>query len=373
MKKHKKILVIICLTMNCLILSSCFSYKDINRILFITALVIDADDDGNPILYAEAFKGVRGATPEGMDERILFEGKGKTMFEAVRNMNSTSSYKLNYTQNKALIFTEKAAQFGLDNYIDFLGRDQELLIRPYIAIYLGDPEDLMKVEILQEKYIGFYITELIENIGASSRAVKTTLNEYLNQRTMIEKTGVITIIDIPKDTLEVKLGVNGGAVMVNDKMVTSLQREEGLGYNFLLNTISSGTLEITNPCDMNKFVTLEIVKTSTKTKISYYDNIVHLTRKIKVKVDFAEAQKSITLTKENITKIEERSQENIVKACNLLFQKYKDMGIDIFNIHEEFYRKYPRIKNDENIINNTVLKVEVEVQVMNTGDSNNFK
>lgn len=371
MKKYKKILVIICLTMNCLIMSSCFSYKDINRILFITALVIDADDNGNPIIYAEAFKGVRGGTPEGMDERILFEGKGKTMFEAIRSMNATSSYKLNYTQNKALIFTGKAAEFGLDNYIDFLARDQELLIRPYIAIYLGDPVDLMKLEILQEKYIGFYITELIENIGASSRAVKTTLNEYLNQRTMIGKTAVITIIDIPKDTLEVKLGVNGGAVMVDDKMVTSLPREEGLGYNFLLNTISSGTLEITNPLDINKFVTLEMKKTTTKTKISYYDNIVHLTRTIKVKVDFGEAQKSITLTKENITKIEEKSEENIVKACNMLFEKYKGMGIDIFDIGEEFYRKYPHEKM-EDIINNTVLKVDVEVQIMNTGDTSSF-
>lgn len=372
MNKYKKILVSICLVMNCLIMSSCFSYKDINRILFITALVIDADDEGNVILYAEAFKGVRGGTPEGMDERILFEGKGKTMFEAARNMNATSSYKLNYAQNKVLIFTEKAAEYGLDNYIDFLARDQELLIRPYIAVYLGDPEDLMKLEIIQEKYIGFYITELIENIGASSRAVETTLNEYLNERTMKEKSSVLTIIDIPKDSLEVKIGVNGGAVIIDDKMVTTLQKDEGLGYNFLMNNIETGTLEITNPCDINKFVTLEIKKTKTKSKISYYDNIVHLTREIKVKVDFAEAQKSITLTSENVKKIEERSEENIVKACNILFEKYKGMELDIFNIYEEFYRKYPHVKV-EDIINKTVLKVEVEVQIMNTGDTNNFK
>ena len=105
------------------------------------------------------------------------------MFEAVRNMNATSSYKLNYTQNKAIIFTQKAAEFGLDNFIDFLDRDQELLIRPYIAVYLGDPEKLIKLNILQEKYIGFFIMHLIENVGASSRAVKLSLNEFYNQRT----------------------------------------------------------------------------------------------------------------------------------------------------------------------------------------------
>ena len=294
------------------------------------------------------------------------------MFEAIRNMNATSSYKLNYTQNKAIIFTQKAAEFGVDNFIDFLDRDQELLIRPYISVYLGDPEKLIKLNILQEKYIGLFIMHLIENIGASSRAVKLSLNEFYNQRNMGDKTSVVTIIDIPKDTLEPRLEINGGAVIKDDKMVSILEREEGQGFNFLMDIISSGTLEITNPCDINKFITLEIIKCKTKTEINYEDNIVHLKKKIKVKVDFGEAQKRIIFTKENITKIQEKSEDNIVKACNNLFQKYKGMGIDIFDISEEFYAKYPKIKI-ENIIDKTELKVEVEVEIMNTGDVKNFE
>ena len=371
MNKYKKILVISYIIVNCFSMTSCFSYRDINKLLFVTALVIDVDDCNNPIVYAEAFKGIRGATPVGTDERILFKGTGKTTFEAIRNMNVTSSYKLNYTQNKAIIFTQKAAEYGVDNFIDFLDRDQELLIRPYISVYLGDPEKLIKLNILQEKYIGFFIMHLIENIGASSRAVKLSLNEFYNQRTMGDKTSVVTIIDIPKDTVEPRLEVNGGAVIKDDKMISILEREEGQGFNFLMDTISGGTLEITNPSDINKFITLEIKKSKTKTEISYDDNIVHLKKKIKVKVDIGEVQKRIILTKENITKIQKKSEDNIVEACNNLFQKYKGMGIDIFDISEEFYSKYPKIKI-ENIIDQTELKVEVEVEIMNTGDVNNF-
>jgi spore germination protein KC len=371
MNKYKKIIVIICLIMNCLIMSSCFSYKDINRVLFITALIIDAEDNGNPILYAEAYRGVRGSAPEGMDERILFKGKGKTMFEAVRDMNATSSYRLNYTQNKALIFTENAAEFGLDNYIDFLARDQELLIRPYISVFLGDPDKLIKLNIIQEKYLGFYITELIDSIGDTSRAVKLTLNEYLNQRTMDKESSVITIIDIPKDSLEVKLGVNGGAVIRDDKMVGKLDESEGQGYNFVNDNVSTGTLEITNPCDINKFITLEIKKSKTKSEVSYYDNIVHLKKTIKVKVDFGEAQKRIKLTNENIMKIQDQSEENIKIACITLFEKYKGFEIDIFSIYQEVYKKYPKIKIKD-IINKTELQVDVDVEIMNTGDTYNF-
>lgn len=372
MNKYKKTLVIICIIMNCFTMSACFSYRDINKVLFITALVIDVDNAGKPILYAEAFKGIRGTSPQGTDERILFKETGKTMFEAVRNMNAISSYKLNYTQNSAIIFTQKAAEFGVDNFMDFMDRDQELLIRPYIAVYQGDPEKLMKLNISEDKYIGAFVMQLIENIGASSRAIELSLNEFYNQRNIGDKTNIVTMIDIPKDSLNSKLEINGGAVIKDDKMVGALSKDEGQGFNFLMNSISGGTLEITNPCDINKFVTLEILKSKTKTEISYYDNIVHLKKKIKVKVDFAEAQKNITLTKENISKIEEQSEENILKSSNTLFQKYKGLGMDIFDISEKLYEKYPKIKMKD-IINKTELKVEVEVQIMNTGTVKNFK
>jgi len=372
MNKYKRTLIIICVIMNCFVMTSCFSYRDINRLLFVTAFIIDIDEANNPIVYSEAFKGIRGATPVGTDERILFKGTGKTMFEAVRNMNATSSYKLNFTQNKAIIFTQRAAEYGLDNFVDFLDRDQELLIRPYIAIYLGDPQKLIKINILQEKYIGFFIMHLIENVGASSRALKLSLNDFYNQRNMGDKTNVVTIIDIPKDDLEQRLEINGGAVIKNDKMVSIIKSNEGQGFNFLMNNVSSGTLEITNPCDINKFVTLEIKKSKTKSEISYENNIVHLKKKIKVRVDFGEAQKEIILTKENITKIQEKSEENIVKSCNELFEKYKGFGLDIFDITQEFKAKYPKIKIDD-IINKTELKVIVEVEIFNTGDVNNFQ
>lgn len=372
MSKHKKILIMFCVIMNCFILSSCFSYKDINRILFVTALMIDVDGEGRPVLYSEAFRGVKGSTTEGTDERIVFKGTGKTVFEAARDMNAVATFKLNYTQNKVIIFTERAAESGIEDFIDFLDRDQELLVRPNIVVFRGDPEKLMKLVIAQEKYIGVLIRRIIENIGTSSRSVVISFNEFYNQRTRGDKTNVITILEIKKDALEPKLQVSGGAVIKDDKMVSSLAREEGQGFNFIMDNVKTGTLEITNPCDTSKFITLEIKKSDTKTKALYYDNILHLKKIIKVKVDFGEAQKKITITKENIIKIQEKASSNIEKACNNVFQKYKGMSLDIFDIREAFYAKYPKEKV-EDIINVTELELEVEVEIMNTGDIKNFE
>ena len=370
--KYRKTVVIICILMNCLLMSSCFSYKDINRMLFVTALLIDVDADNRPVVYAEAFRGIRSAGPEGMDQRVVFKGTGKTVFEAVRDMNAVATFKLNFTQNKAIIFTIKAAESGLEDFIDFLDRDQELLVRPYIVVFRGDAERLMKLEIIQEKYIGTLIRRIIENIGTSSRAVTISFNEFYNQRSRGDRTNVVTILQIKKETLDPKLEVSGGAVIKNDKMVSTLAREEGQGFNFIMDNVESGTLEITNPSDISKFITLEIKSSDTKTGITYNNKIIKLKKKIKVKVDFGEAQKKIVLTKENINKIQEKSASNIVEACNKVFQKYKGMGLDIFDIKETFYANYPKDKV-ENIINITDLEVEAEVEIINTGDIKNFK
>ena len=370
--KYKKVVIISCILMNCFIMTSCFSYKDIDKMLFITAVIVDADDMGNPILYAEAFKGVRGGTPEGTDQRIIFKGKGKTMFEASRDLNAVATYKINYTQNKAIIFTQRAAEIGIDNFIDFLDRDQELLIRPYISVYVGDPEKLIKLEITQEKYIGVLLNRMIDNIGASSRAVRLSLNEFYNQRIMGDRSSVITVIGIKRDALDPKLEINGGAVIKQDKMVGRISRAEGQGFNFMLNNISGGTLEITNPDDISKFITLEIKGSKTKTEINYDGKVVKLKKKVKVKVDFGEAQKEIKLSQENIKKITDKSENNIEKSCMELFQKYKGDGIDIFDIGEEFYERYPKVRI-ENIITKTDLEVKAEVEIMNTGDVRDFE
>lgn len=372
LSKHKRIFIIICIIMNCFIMSSCFSYTDIDRVLFVTALMIDVDDDGNPIVYTECFRGMRDAN-EGAEKRVIFKGNGKTVFEAVRDMNALATFKINYTQNKVIIFTEKAAEEGIDDYIDFLDRDQELLVRPYITVFRGEADKFFTSEFIQEKYIGFLVLRIIENVGTSSRAVTLKFNDFYNQRTMGNSVNVVTIIQLKKDTLDVpKLQISGGAVILDDKMVSILTTAEGQGYNFLRDKVASGTLEITNPCEINKFVTLEILSSKTKTEVYYKDNAITLKKKIKVKVNFAEAQKRIILTKENIDKIQATSELNIVKATEDVFKKYKNIGIDIFHIEDEFYMKYPKIKIG-NYIDITKLEVEVETEIMNTGDVKNFE
>ena len=92
MKKFLCCLLIICTSF----LGGCFNYNDIDKVIFATACIIDVDNQGNPILYVEAFRPQKTVTSSSnSDQRILFRSSKKTMFETIRDINLSSNYKLN--------------------------------------------------------------------------------------------------------------------------------------------------------------------------------------------------------------------------------------------------------------------------------------
>lgn len=290
----------------------------------------------------------------------------------MRNINLGSSYKTNETQNKAVIFTERAAEYGIDNFVDFIDRDQELLVRPYICVLRGDPEKLLSAKTSEGEYVGVYIDRLLDNVGTSSRAVSKPINYYMDQRLIGDKVNVISIIEVRREVGEAnKVFVNGEAIIKNDKMIGTLSKEEGQGFNFLLNNVASGTLEIANPDYPNRFVTLEILKSTTKTDIKQEGDKVTLIKEIKVNTAIAEVQKGLIINDKNLKQLRETAEGNIKKACYQIFDEYKEEGTDIFDIQEEYLRKF-RKEVKEDIIKDVELVVNTEVLIESGNDTLDF-
>lgn len=372
MKKIFKIFKIFILSfILCTFLGGCFNYKDINKVLFVTTVLVDVDKENNPIVYCEAFKAVTGGEKGGEDIRIVFQGKGETCFKNIRDISMSSSYKLNYSKNEVIVFTTKAAEYGMNKFTDIFERDQEFGIRSNICIYDGSCKKLLETKLEEEKYIGIYIKQLLENIGVSSRAIEMSFHKYLNQKLVGDKTNVIPIIRLKTDSLGNKITIDGGAVINHNKMIGEIKRDEGQGFNFLMNSVNLGTLEPNNPDVEGSFLTLEILKSKTDTELKYDGDRIKLIKKIKVNTSIGEVQDELTMDKQNIKKIEETAQNNIKKSCRIIFDKYKEKKVDIFDIGEEFYRRYPK-KSVKDVIGSTDLILDVDVKIKSSGDNLNF-
>lgn len=368
----KKIISIIVCVVFTLEASGCFSYKDINKMLFVMCVIVDVDKDNRPVIYLEAFKPFRSSA-QGSEkgQRVLLKGTGKSAYEALRDIHLATSYKLNYTQNKVLMFTTKAAKIGVDNWIDIFDRHQEFVIRPYFAITDESPMAMLKLIIAEQEYLGILIKDVIDNEGASTRAVRIALNEYLSRRLIGSETCVATLVGIKKDQPEQRPEISGGAILRDDKLIDTMPRSDGQGYNFLMNTLKTGSLEVSNPEAENNFISLNILRNYTKTDIEYNGTVIKLKKTINVKANIQEIEKRATLNETTRRKLEEKSKENILKACNRVFEKYKEMNLDIFQVTDLMERKYPKVKID-NPLKITQLEIKINENIEGSPDTQDF-
>ena len=354
-------------------LTGCFSYEDIDKAIFVTAVVLDVNSNNEVVLYLESFLPYRSSSKESAKgQRIIFNGKGKTVYEVMKDLNLSSSYKLNYTQNRVIIFTERATEFGIDNFIDTFQRVQQLLIRPYVVVYAGDPNKLMQLHLKEEEYIGIFLNNLIDNQKTSSRTVQVHLNEFLNKRNLGSGVNVVTLVEISKDELEPKLKVNGGTIIRDDKYAGNIKKSDGEKYNFLMDNVREGTLEPANPEHKDKFVTLNISNSKTKTYMSYDGKKIHLKKVIYTKASVAGIQNGLTLNKDNLAKLKIESENNIKKLCTDFFNKTQKNKLDIFEIQEEFNRKYPK-EGNKNVLDISELELQVNVKIDDSSKSLDFK
>ncbi|MBU5674922.1 Ger(x)C family spore germination protein [Alkaliphilus sp. MSJ-5] len=366
----KKIIVILILT---LFLTGCFSYKDVNRVVFVTSLGIDIDEDNNTIIYAEAFSSLRGVGETSEEEgRVVFRGIGNTIYEAIRNLFASSSLRLNFTQNKAIIFSERAAKYGLDNFLDTLIRDQEFLVRQYLYISKVDLEELMKIKLQEEKYLGIFLADLSENRPSITKRPQMRIDEFLICRKLGSKINAISIIEKDHTAITERIFIKKLAVFKEDKMINELNYDETFYYNIAVDELKTGFIQVPNPDEKGKLMDFEILKTKTKTHINYDGENIDVKKEINMEITVAYAQITIHLNnKKDREKLSKYAAEDIKKGCLDLYNKYKDIDVDIFNLKRHIDAKYPHADIDETL-NSVNLIIEPNIRIEGSSDITNF-
>lgn len=361
---------------SCIFINGCYSYKDINTVVFTTAVIFDIDKDNNPVIYLEIFKPAKSASKSAeKPERVVLKGTGKTPYEALSNINLASSYKIDYTQNKAIIYTQRAAEYGMNNFFDIFRRNCHFVIKPYMAIYKGDVERLAKATFGDEQFAGLFLLDLINNIGTSSRTVKAAINDYLLRSNGASKSTVLTAIKISDDEPKESLVVDGGAVIKKGKLVTLLPKVDGEAYNFLIGQVASGSMEVVDPRKSGKNISLRIESSKTKTKVDYDGKKVHAKKTINTKVSIIETQDYTDLTDEEIKEIKKGAEANLISLCTNVFNKYKQQNLDIFRIADDVENKYgdDKVKNSSDLIKYTQIEIEPHVIIEGSGKVRNYK
>ena len=117
----KRLIIILLLPV---LLTGCWNYSELNEIAIATGISIDWEDDKYKLtaLISNAQK-TEGSSKEGEAQITVFEGTGKTMTEALKNIELKLPKELYLKHISIIIIGEELAKKGVGNILDYLIRD----------------------------------------------------------------------------------------------------------------------------------------------------------------------------------------------------------------------------------------------------------
>ncbi|MDU2266083.1 Ger(x)C family spore germination protein [Clostridium celatum] len=350
-----------------LIFSGCFNYNDINKVTFSTSIIFDVDDLNQCVIYLDCVKPYRSANDSSdKGRRIIYKGTGKTALEALNSINSVSSYKLNYSQTRAYIFTEKAARNGIKKFLDLINNNSEFQMKPSAFVYYGDIDDLLETVSTDEEYLGLFLNDLVGKDKYNEKAVKSNINYYLSNILMGSNTALLTSIDLKEDALDKKVEISGASIFKDNKLVEQIDNKDSLMYNLLMGTTKAGTLDIANPQSKENFVTLEILDGGISDVLKYDNKKFKLIKNINLEVSISEIQGKLTVDSSALDYIKVNEEAYINGYTQYIFEKYKKKDLDIFDIKRMVEMYYPDLDEDDPLAN-TDIEVHTNIIIKGTG------
>ncbi|MDD3392292.1 MAG: Ger(x)C family spore germination protein [Bacilli bacterium] len=367
-----------------LFLTGCWNYRELNDMAIVSAIAIDKANDTYEV-SVQIMNAKKGSSESGTSTSsntnpiTVLNVTGKTMHEALRNIVLQSPYKLYIGHMELIIIDESVAYDGISNIIDFFLRDPESrkqfkvliskdskasdIIKIITPLENFPTQDLIKTinnadvyessirEISYDELLATIYAEGIEAVLPASIIIGSTEEGNSAENTESSETKTNIILD-------------NLAVFNDDTLVGFLDKNDGIGYNFITNNISYGVISF--KCDEKNYAATEIIESSSDFTVSIEQNLPKAIINVKTIAYLSElnCNNNIT-TKKGLEKIEEMAEKQIKKMIESSIETVqKQFGTDIFGFGQYLYRNNQEYWNENSYNwNNLFINLDYEINV----------
>lgn len=379
-----KIIKLCFLTGIVLLLCGCWNYSELNELAITTSLGIDKKDNEYLVsLQIANAKSAQISAKEGQSQTTVLEAKGKTISEALENIDLKSPKQIYINHLTAIVMSEEVAKEGIAKVSDFLLREPESRKKFYLLITKDtDASDVLKIltpleslpsqsiasNIQEAKEYQALVNDMIYSIFIND-VLETGINPVVTSITIEgeEKDGQkYETLEQSKPDAVIKMSDLG--IFKKDKLLGFVSGEDSEGINIVLNKVNRARLQ--TKCGQGYIVSvIDSPKTKMKTKL--VDNEPQIELDITGRGSIVEVGCKTDLTDPNtIEKIqkdmEKQLKQKIQKAIKTVQEEYKS---DIFGFGLSFYHHHPKyyktIKNDwdKKIFPNIDVKVKTSLDI----------
>lgn len=385
-EKRSRLAFVLALSLLALIATGCWSRREIESLAFVltTGLDVPRSDEENirvsvAIARPQDFSGGAANGGQGEPQPWVADTTGKTVFDAVRRMRSTSPRLLFWGHNSILVIGEELAREGVAPYLDFFIRDVE----PRLTTWVMVAKETTANDILKSR---FGITpapfNLVQTRAGASDWVLIDLNHFIQRlqdegiepiatRVERQRLGSETPVPpeemAPPDSPSEPMGLRtiGAAIFKGDRLVGWFTGPEARGYSWVMDETQGGVIVIpTCPDGTELPTTIELVEwPNSRVDVTLKDGRPSVSIHVVHESVIGETACDIDLTSEVIHIFERRLAEAVENEIQSAIERAKLLGSDIFGFGRMFRRKYNRVWNESLREHWDVLFRELEVTI----------
>ncbi|MCO1603277.1 Ger(x)C family spore germination protein [Desulfosporosinus nitroreducens] len=287
-------------------------------------------------------EGGAGSSSSGGGAYWNVKNSGESMFSTIRGFTHRTSRKLYFPHNQIIIFGQSLAKQGIQEYLDFLLRDQETRLEVLMLVAEDKSSDILSVKSHLEKIPSVGVSDLMDSQAANSQTIVIRLNQFVTRIMSPTTAPIAPIISIKGKADNKELEVSGTAVFKRDKLIGQMNKEETRGLLWVINEVKSGIIDIECP-DQEGTVSLEIINAKSKITSEIINNKPYI--KIDVKEEGNIGDQSCTaslVSPDAVAALEEKKNEAIKDEIESALSKAKKLNADVFGFGEVIHKKHPK-------------------------------
>ncbi len=353
------------------LLTGCWNQQEINEIGFAVGLGVDKVEKLYQVTTQLALPAKLAEGGGGGEEPPVWvvSGQGKTIFEAIRDINTRSPRKPFWGHLNVIVIGEEAAKDGMIPLIDLFSRGHEFRRLNQIIIAKGKAREVLEADPKLENITAVFLNRLVENRGGQSVAPGMTVNDLLIALSTPGKDPFLPKIEAREKEVHIKehikeppqkeeeqngkkgeekkeekpkeiLELRGGAAFRADKFAGWLNEVETRGVLWATGGVKSGILAVESPWQKDKFVSLEIKGAQGEIVPQFRDNKPGVLIKVKASLNLVEQQDSRFLEdSQSLRRLQELANSEIKEEIVKGVEKARTLQSDIFGFEEKFYKK----------------------------------
>lgn len=377
-----------------ILLTGCWNRRELNELSILLGLGIDKEKE-QYLITAQVVNPSEIASKQGGSGKapvVVYQGKGETLFEAIRKITTVAPRKLYFAHLRILVFGEELAKEGIGELIDLLLRNSEVRNDFYITVSKESrAADILKVLTPLEKIPA---NSLFASLETSSKAWAPTEGVTLDKLTSnmvsdgmnpiltgIEIKGNVQDGEMTKNLEQTKpktfLQYKGLAIFIQDKLIGWLNESESRAVHYAFGKVKSSVGYI--KCPQGGKVVIEVFRTKAKLNSELYEGEPYGSVNVKVQGNVGEVEcRGLDLTKpQSISYLEKESEKTLTENIKSTIKHVqRNFRSDIFGFGEALYRSEPdywnKHKKDwDQIFSQMPVTVKVEMNIRQTGTINN--